>query len=323
MSARNILVSGASGIVGYGILRTLRLSGKELQLIGSSIYQHSAAQCFCDVFEPAPMTADGGYMTWLAKTIRDHDVDLVIPGIEADVHKWIDHVPEIERSGAVALLNRNELVRLCGDKWDFFGRLRDESLPYVIDSSLDRDFGDLKHRFGLPFVLKPRRGFGARGIVVVGDESEFERHRQEIGPVLMAQARIGNDDEEYTVSIFGDGQGGFCAGMALRRRLSKEGFTESAEVVELERFVTALRALCKSLCPLGPTNFQFRDSAGSLKLLEINPRISSATSIRAAFGYNEAAMAVDYFLDGVVPSQPEIRQGKAVRYVDEHISFAS
>jgi carbamoyl-phosphate synthase large subunit len=57
------------------------------------------------------------------------------------------------------------------------------------------------------------------------------------------------------------------------------------------------------------------------KLLEINPRISSSTSIRTAFGYNESAMAVEYFLEQRTPTQPLIRRGKAVRYTDEQIFY--
>ena len=53
---KNILVSGASGIVGYGILRSLKKSGKDLRLIGTTIYDDSVAQGFCDIFEQAPLT---------------------------------------------------------------------------------------------------------------------------------------------------------------------------------------------------------------------------------------------------------------------------
>ena len=78
---------------------------------------------------------------------------------------------------------------------------------------------------------------------------------------------------------------------------------------------------CQLFCPLGPTNFQFRRGADGPKLLEINPRISSSTSIRTAFGYNESAMALDYFLNRRDPVQPRIRRGRAVRYTDEHIFY--
>ena len=43
--------------------------------------------------------------------------------------------------------------------------------------------------------------------------------------------------------------------------------------------------------------------------------------IRTAFGYNEAAMALAYFLDGQEPTQPAMRRGRAVRYTEEKIFY--
>jgi carbamoyl-phosphate synthase large subunit len=137
----------------------------------------------------------------------------------------------------------------------------------------------------------------------------------------MAQPIVGSDSEEFTTSAFGDGSGGFFATMTLKRLLSKDGFTEKAEVVATDEFVAITAALCKHFRPTGPTNFQFRKCRDGIKLLEINPRISSSTSIRAAFGYNESAMAVEYLLEGRVPHQPAVTRGRAVRYVDEHIFY--
>jgi carbamoyl-phosphate synthase large subunit len=109
--------------------------------------------------------------------------------------------------------------------------------------------------------------------------------------------------------------------MTLRRKLSKDGFTEKAEVVDLENISQTLNTLCIIFKPLGPTNFQFRKHEGVLKLLEINPRISSSTSIRMKFGYNESLMAVEYFLEDKKPTQPLIKKGKAIRYIEDLIVY--
>jgi carbamoyl-phosphate synthase large subunit len=138
---------------------------------------------------------------------------------------------------------------------------------------------------------------------------------------LMGQPIVGRDDEEFTVSAFCDGRGGYSAIMALRRRLSREGFTEKAEVVDAAEFSEAVRDLCQAFSPVGPTNFQFRRTDHGLKLLEINPRISSSTSIRAAFGYNESLMAVDMAIENRMPVQPEIKRGRAVRYTEDHVFY--
>lgn len=319
---RTILVSGASGIVGYGTLRSLQRSGLELWLVGTSMYDDSVAPAFCDVFELAPPTRDPGYLAWLLATIRKHRVDMVMPSIEIDMYAWVEHVPAIEATGTRILQNDIALIHMCKDKWGFFENLTAAEIGCAIDSTLDQDFNTLCERFGLPFLLKPRRGFGSKGIVRVDSEAGFNLHREQIGPVLMAQPIVGSDDEEFTTAAFCDGQGGLYASMTLRRKLSRDGFTDRAEVVPTDPFMPAMLQLCRHFRPHGPTNFQFRASPQGPKLLEINPRISSSTSIRSAFGYNESAMAVEYFLDGKIPVQPMIRRGKAVRYTDDHIFYA-
>ena len=318
---RTILVSGASGIVGYGVLRSLRRANQDFRLIGTSIYNDSVAQGFCDSFELAPPTDSPGYLEWLLNTIKMHQVDLIIPGIEIDMYYWIEHIPEIERTGAIAILNNLQLIQLCKDKWAFYENLLEANMPCAIKSTLSRDFDLLVSQFGLPFLLKPRRGFGSKGIVKVESADIFSLHQQGIGEILMAQPIVGHDDEEFTTSAFCDGRGDFYASMTLRRKLSKDGFTDKAEVVATEEFHQVISELCQRFKPIGPTNFQFRKCSDGIKLLEINPRISSSTSIRAAFGYNESAMAVDYFLEHKMPVQPKIKRGRAVRYTDDFIFY--
>jgi carbamoyl-phosphate synthase large subunit len=318
---KTILVSGASGIVGYGTLRSLQRARMGLHLIGTSMYNDSVAPAFCDTFEQAVPTQDPAYLAWLLQTVRKHRVDLLIPGLEIDMYAWVDQTQAIEGAGARVLQNDVALIRLCKDKWTFFEHLAAAGVACTIDSSLSRDFDWLRQRFGLPFLLKPRRGFGSKGIVRVGSEAQFATHRAQVGPVLMVQPIVGRDDEEFTTSAFCDGQGGLFASMTLRRKLSRDGFTDRAEVVDTQPFLDAIHQLCRNLRPHGPTNFQFRQTDDGPKLLEINPRISSSTSIRAAFGYNESAMAIDYFLNGRIPVQPAIWRGRAVRYTDDYIFY--
>lgn len=320
---KTILVSGASGIVGYGVLRSLRKSGiSDLRLIGTTIYENTAAEAFSDVFEKAPLTSDPGYIRWLTQIIGKHKVNLIIPGIEADMYSWFEHADEIQNAGAKILMNNPALIDLCRDKWTFYEHIANSGEQCVIMSSLSKDFEELTGQFGLPLLVKPRQGFASKGIMKIADEETFKSISDKIGPTLMVQPYVGTDNEEYTAAAFGDGKGGYFARMTMRRNLSKEGFTEKAEVVWPDEIGDIIARLCQIFKPEGPTNFQFRKHGSQFKLLEINPRISSSTSIRAAFGYNEAAMSVNYFLNGIVPVQPEIRQGKAIRYTEDFI-FAS
>ncbi len=316
-----VLVSGASGIIGYGILRSLRISGKGLQLIGTTIFEDSVAEGFCDIFEKAPLTGNEEYLPWLIETIKKHSVDMIIPGIDADMYLWAENIEELKKTGTEVLLNKLDLISLCKDKWEFYNFLIKYKSPYSIPSSLSKSFWEVSEKFGMPLLLKPRNGFGSKGIVRVYDEETFLKHQDKIGETLIVQPLIGDDSEEYTTSAFCDGKGGFFAFMTLKRKLSKDGYTEKAEVANLENIENVLKNLCEIFKPIGPTNFQFRIQNGILKLLEINPRVSSSTSIRSKFGYNESKMAIEYFLEKENIKQPVIKYGKAVRYIEDLIIY--
>lgn len=318
---KTILVSGASGLVGYGTLKSLKSSGKDLLLIGTSIYNDSVAGGFCDIFEEAIPTSNENYLEWLNSVIKKYNVDLIIPGIEEDLYKWSSNREIIENSGAKILTNNINLIQLCKDKWAFYNDLKKKNSPYLIPTSLDTDYHQIVEKFGLPFLLKPKRGFASKGIIKINNEADFNLQKSQIGEILMVQQIVGNDEEEFTTSAFCDGKGSYYATMTLRRKLSKDGYTNQAETYIVEQMDEVLHHLCAHLMPIGPTNFQFRKHNGELKLLEINPRISSSTSIRAAFGYNESGMAVEYYLENKVPIQPSIRSGKAVRYIEDKIFF--
>jgi carbamoyl-phosphate synthase large subunit len=56
-------------------------------------------------------------------------------------------------------------------------------------------------------------------------------------------------------------------------------------------------------------------------LLEVNPRISSSTSIRQSFGINEAEMCLEWFVAGRAPTPRTVRAGSAQRFIDEIVEY--
>lgn len=314
---RNILVSGASGIVGYGILRSLRRSVDKYKLIGTTIYDFSIAPAFCDIFEKALPTNHQDYMDWLCNVIRKHSVDMIIFGIECDMFRWNIEREKLLSTGVFPLLNNSKLIELCGDKWAFYEKLIINNAEYAIPTTLNGCF----NTFSLPFILKPRRSFGSKGIIKINNEIDFEMHKHKIGTELMMQPIIGSAEEEYTVSAFFDNTSKIVDYISFKRKLSSNGYTQEAQVVDFD-FSDVINDLAEVFKPIGPTNFQFRLDGGSIKLLEINPRISAATSIRAALGYNESVMSVNYFLNNQIPTKidkSKIRNRRAIRYIEDYI----
>lgn len=314
---RTILVSGASGVVGYGILKSLRRGEENLRLIGSSIYDFSVAPKFCDIFVKAIPTSDSSYLDWLFHLIKKYSIDMIIPGIEIDMFTWNSNRKQLLEMGTFPLLNNSTLIDICKDKWLFYQCLLHAYKDILIPTAIDYN----KLNFSFPVLLKPRIGFGSKGIVKISNVKDLENYRAKIGKELMIQPLIGTDDEEYTVSGFFDTNSDLLNLISFKRKLSKEGFTQEAQVVNID-IENSIQKLAYILKPVGPTNFQFRIERGCFKLLEVNPRISSATSIRSALGYNESKMSIDYFLNEKTPERFDVLtvlHKRAIRYSEDYI----
>ncbi|SCX40029.1 MULTISPECIES: ATP-grasp domain-containing protein [unclassified Pseudomonas] len=319
---KTVMVTGVGAIMGYGLLKSLREAAPSVRLVGTDIYDDAVGRAWSDVFEQAPYTAASEYGQWLGDTLARYKVDLLIPGIEQDVHWLSDNRALLAQWDCQVVLNNPHLIDLSRDKWAMDQALVALGDPSRIPSLLSGDFHSLEAALGLPFLLKPRRSYASKGLVWVREERDFTPHAALLGDYLMAQPIIGSAADEFTVAAFGDGQGNTGPTINFQRRLASDGSTAKAWVYRDDALDQVVARLCRAFKPVGPTNLQFRRGHdGSWSLLEINPRISSTSSIRRAFGYNEAAMCLDHYLDGKTLTQPALRGGFAVRYIEDFIVY--
>lgn len=317
-----VMVTGVGAIMGYGLLKSLRAAAPSVRLIGTDIYDDAVGRGWCDAFEQAPLTAAAEFGEWLVDTLTRHEVDLLIPAIEQDVHWLSDNRALLATLSCQVVLNNQHLIDLSRDKWAMDQALVALGDDSRIPSQLSGDFQSLKATFGLPFLLKPRRSYASKGLVWVYEECDFTPHLALLGETLMAQPIIGSAAEEFTVAAFGDGIGGTGPTIAFQRSLASDGSTAKARVYQDNSLDEVVARLCRAFKPVGPTNLQFRrGNDGFWSLLEINPRISSTSSIRRAFGYNEGAMCLEHYLDNKTPRPPIIRDGFAVRYIEDFIVY--
>lgn len=316
-----VLVTGVGAIIGYGVIRSLRAVLPDVQIVGTDIYSDAVGRGWCDVFEQAPLTAHPDYLHWLHRVVMKHGVDLVIPGIEQDTHRLSAEREQLLAFDCQFVLNQPDLIKLASDKWAMHQELENIDEISRIPSYQSGDYLELSTRLGLPFILKPRSSYASKGLVKVRTQSDFTVHATELGDHLIAQPYVGSDDAEYTVGVFGDGQGEVCASITMQRRLAQDGSTAKAWIKKSASLDETVSRLCSHFKPVGPTNLQFRQVDAGWKLLEINPRLSSTTSMRKAFGYNEALMALDFYLTGKLPSQPKLKNGFAVRFTEDYVVY--
>lgn len=317
---RTVVVTGIGALIGQGIVRSLRQIGGA-RIVGLDRKITPLAQSFCDIAvqKPAIAETDEGYLAFWRDMLREHRVDVVLPGLSADVAFLRRVAPILEAQGTRVMLNRPELIDLCADKLIFGQALSKAGFPTIPTARPSRWSEACDLLGDPPFLLKPRRGEGSAGIVRIEDEADFDYWTRKSADNWMLQRIVGRDEDEYTVGIFGLGNGKSVGPIIFRRTLARAGHTAFAEVVHHEAVRDMTLRLVRHFSPIGPTNLQFRVDAGQPYLLEINPRFSSSCSLRTAFGFNEAGMAMDFLLQGQVSSGLHITKGRAWRFNEDFV----
>ena len=318
-AAATVLVTGVGAIIGQGIIRALRLAPQPVRVIGLDRDAEAFGAHWCDHFAQKPASEQGDeYLDFLRGLFKTHAIDLVIPGIEHDVFFFDRHRAVFDDDRPVIALNRAEVIALGKDKWSTIERLEAAGLE-VIPSRISGSWAECVGELGpAPLLMKPRRGSGGKGIVELHDQYDFEYWQNRCGADFMVQRLVGSADQEYTVSVFGFGDGEGTEPAILRRRLGPDGATWWAETVESCPPISDYsRALTRELRPEGPTNYQFRLSDGRAMLLEINPRVSASTGLRGALGVNEAWMCIEYYLHQHKPTDVTLSPGRAWRFVED------
>ena len=318
----NILVTGVGAVLGYGIIHSLMTSQYNVRIIGTDIYSDAVGREWCHSFVPGVLANDQNFPDFLFETLKSKNIDLVIPGIEQDINRIVLEQDKFKDLDVRFAINDPNLIHIANDKWETHLKLKENNIPFI-QTFIDGDYVELEKKLGNPMLLKPRRSYASKGIYKIENENDYVYWKTKMKDNFMVQQIIGDVDSEYTVGVFGLGNGESSQKISLKRVLGPDGATSKAKTVDIKELNNIVDKLVSVFKPDGPTNFQFRFHEGEFLLLEINPRISSSTSIRSAFGYNEAEMCIEYYLKGQVPSKREIKSGSVVRYLKDLINYDS
>ncbi|KLU57439.1 hypothetical protein EL84_02685 [Paenibacillus sp. VT-400] len=317
----NILVTGVGAIIGYGIVKSLKKSKYPVNVVGMDIYEDAVGQHWCDHFEKGVMAKDPLFTDFLIEVIGKYKIDLVIPGIEQDITRISADYEKLGNTNVKFVINNRELLHVSDDKWLTHQKLETAGVQ-SIPSYIQGEYHHISNEVGKPMLLKPRRSYASKGILEIDNEADFDYWKKKIGANFMVQKIVGDSSSEYTAGVFVT-RSGQSQKIVMQRQLSGEGSTSKAKIVKNQVLEAEIDKLVQIFRPEGPTNFQFRYENGHYYLLEINPRISSSTSLRSSFGFNEAEMCIEYYLEEKDPELRELKTGNAVRYIEDWINYDS
>ncbi|MCC2606118.1 ATP-binding protein [Planctobacterium marinum] len=320
-----VLVTGVGAIIGYGIVKSLRASLYQCYIVGIDIYSDAVGKVWCDSFVAGVKADSKDFQDHIQRVVKQYSIDLIIPGIEQDLQALAIIRDTLSELGVVVALNSSYCLNTFGSKLNTRQFLLDNCLPVLETlSAKNANSIEVSKSLGYPCIAKLDKSTAGKGQRIIHDETDLAPF---LGQSEYLLQRYVNSSivKEFTASAFGLGNGDFVNLITLERTLGSDGATHKAKVTSNEPFIQQIRIICNNSRPVGPTNFQFiyDDSQNEYFLLEINPRISSSSSLRTAFGVNEAQMCIDYYLHKCIPETSVIRSGKAQRYIADNVEYDS
>ena len=121
---------------------------------------------------------------------------------------------------------------------------------------------------------------------------------------------------EYTCSIFADRTGSLIGPFTAKRTL-RAGSSWVVEVDQFTELYDLLNSIGKVVPSMGTLNIQLMVGPAGPVPFELNARFSGTTAIRAHFGFNEPEMALRSYVLGEALTQPAIRRGVSLRYLED------
>lgn len=315
----NVLVSGVGAIIGQAIMKSLRMSALRINVIGMDMNPLAAGFHFADKTVVCPAADSKDFIPWVIDICNREKIDLILPGIPQELRAFSTGKDDVEgQTKARLVINSPEALEIGSDKWKTYLFLSENSLPTPTTFLPQETDGEVTlEEIGFPYLLKLREGSAGKGMVLIHDIEEYQFYTTRRNDYI-AQEYIGSDEEEYTCGIFGKRNGTHTDAIVMKRKISY-GSTFQATAGDYEDVKKVVIQVANKLKLLGPTNIQLRKHNGVPMVIEINPRFSSCTSLRAAFGFNEAEMCVRHFLLNEDDLKVEIKKGFAQRYIEDLI----
>jgi carbamoyl-phosphate synthase large subunit len=298
-----VAITGISGDVGRGTIYGLRQnpsSDEPMWLLGldANAYPHGFPMLDCCV--QLPLVKEPGYVDALVATLKAYEIEVLLPGIDAEILILSAARQHLAESGARVVLAPDTLIEAAGDKLltAAFLSAHGVRVPATCDSGSSADIG-------FPMIAKPRRGHGSQGIVVLPGPKELRVFLNARPQNYCLQRHIVGP--EFTVGFLYDAKGVMRDAIAMERSL-ESGRTVRATVVDSPDMLQFMEDFGRKVSGQGAVNAQLRwDERYGPLVFEINARLSGSTDMRVAVGFNDPLRLARHFGRGerIVPARPQ------------------
>lgn len=311
----NVLVTGAGGAAAVSIYKALE--------------HELGVTCFMADIDPyaaglylvpperrvlLPRGDHKAFVPCLLHACQNHGIDVLIPTVEVEMNALSQFRNLFEFDGTKVMMAPKETLKICLDKWNLI-QAAQEVVPVPRTSLYDEHFQT--EGWELPVVLKPRKGSGSNGIVIVKSDRDWAFAPKDGS--YIAQAYL--PGMEYSVDVLATPKGRVVAAVPRERLKVDSGIAVAARVRKDERLETFAAALASAVGLTFCANVQFKlDADGVPHLLEMNPRFPGTMPLTVAAGVNMPLLCLKSLYGYRIQSQDvAYREVSVMRYLQEVI----
>lgn len=292
----NVLVTAVGGIVGEGIVKSLRFANMDenspvkYKIIGVDMNDQAAGLYRCDSGKLIPPASSVDYLESIMQIVYENEIRAIYVGSDIELAKLAHAKLDIEsNSNALVISNPLEVIDTARDKWKTFQFLEKNNLPRAM-SCLPEEKERFVETYGFPLVVKPREGYGSLHFYIVHSSGEMQYALDAIqkhGWRPFIQEYLNDINQEFTSGVTIDKSGSYVMSSISLRKFPKSGQTYKAFVDSFDLIRKSAKVVALRLGARNAINVQAKFDGNEAKVFEINPRFSATVPIRAIAGINE------------------------------------
>jgi carbamoyl-phosphate synthase large subunit len=314
-----VLVTAAGSPLGQSVTKALLLSSLKPDIHISDSTQaaagrHLFSELNCYI---TPGVMDPDYDEFITSKLVSEKIDLVFPLLGVEFRYFQRNSSKFRNLGIQVVAPRSYSALRAENKFESIELVKNAGLNYP-QTSLISSQDDI-HRFfeegSAQAVLKPVYGASSAEIHFVSTPGEALAITQlrPPGHFVLQEFMPG---PEFTVGVHRSHNSDSAYSIAIERDL-KFGLSYSGKVIFNEKIEQYAVEVVMALGLFDANNVQLKMVNNQPVLFEINPRLSSTTSVRAHFGFNEPEMIIRDRLLKERVNPPKIMQGNFSRYWEE------
>lgn len=324
MDKINVLITGSGSVIGYGAVKLIKDYSFVNKLVAGNVTSDFPAVTLTDNvliypdFYFAKNSSIDNFLNHILNYCRNEHIHAIVPCSCFELKVFAENIQLFERLGVTVFVETINTLELFFDKFKTAKFIKNINAPSLNTGILNHSDNLQLPKIAFPFIIKPRFGYGSKGIQVIYTVSDFEKWnymKSKKFSDYIFQEYIENDSEEYSCSVIYQNNSPVSA-RAIRREL-KNGDTIKAifdrNCRQKEKMILDIAKLIEGKYCL---NFQFRMKDDVPYIFEVNPRFAASEIIRAIFGQDPYYQSIcNYF--GFVMREQNYEYGKVVRIFEE------